>query len=201
MKTDKHTKEETDEEEIKEPLLPNPIEWTKELADKMCSQVLSKYLATPITGLLLYNFMTGQKESITLFFNTKFSNPELVRIGFIMGMNYDMMKVAFAEYRVRYNIKGKLNSTSCPKTKESFMNGGEVVKELLEFFKENDFPFIYSRQSKQNKISYIRAIIKDRDVNIQIMEEEMRSLQAKMDYELARKAKLEQMIESIEYDA
>lgn len=198
MKTDEHTKEETDEEEIKEPLLPNPIEWTKELADKMCSQVLSKYLATPITGLLLYNFMTGQKESITLFFNTKFSNPELVRIGFIMGMNYDMMKVAFAEYRVRYNIKGKLNSTSCPKTKESFMNGGEVVKELLEFFKENDFPFIYSRQSKQNKVNYFKNLISDRKANIEIIKDQMRILTEQLEYENARKKVLESKVEELE---
>jgi hypothetical protein len=201
MKTNTNTQEETPEPNGKNHLMPNPIKWTKELADKLLKDFLSKYLATPITGLLLYNFMTGQKESINLFFNIKLSKMDLVRLGFMMGMSYDMMNVAFAEYRIKYKLNGRLNSTSCPKTREAFMNGGQIVKELQDFLKENDYPFIYSLQPKQDKIRYIRNLIQDREINIQILEEEMRRLQAKIDYETTRRNGLELMIESIEYDA
>ena len=81
------------------------------------------------------------------------------------------------------------------------MNGGQIVKDLQDFLKENDYPFIYSLQPKQDKINYIRNLIQDRNINIQILEEEIRRLQAKVDYETARINGLEQMIESIECES
>lgn len=201
MKTSKNTQEDKPGPKPKEELKPHTINWTVEFANKLYENFLKKYLEVEITGFLLYNFMTGRKDSIKLYFKPKLSKMELVRLGFMMGMTYDMMNIAFLEYRIGNNLKGRLNSTSCPKTKESFMNGGQIVKDLLNFLKENDYPFVYSLQSKQDKIAYIRNLIQDRNINIQIKEEEIRRLQSERDYEIARRNGLEQMIESIECES
>ncbi len=117
MKTSKNTQDDRGEPKPKEELKPHTIKWTVEFANKLYENFLKKYLEVEITGFLLYNFMTGRKDSIKLYFKPKLSKMELVRLGFMMGMTYDMMNIAFLEYRIGNNLKGRLNSTSCPKRK------------------------------------------------------------------------------------
>ncbi len=198
MKTSKNTQDDRGEPKPKEELKPHTIKWTVEFANKLYEDFLKEYLEVEITGFLLYNFMTGRKDSIKLYFKPKLSKMELVRLGFMMGMTYDMMNIAFLEYRIGNNLKGRLNSTSCPKTKESFMNGGKMVKELLSFLKENDCPFVYSLQSKQDKVNYIKNLISDRDANIEIIEDKIRSLTEQLEYENARKKVLESKVKELE---
>ena len=198
MKTSKNTQDDRGEPKPKEELKPHTIKWTVEFANKLYEDFLKEYLEVEITGFLLYNFMTGRKDSIKLYFKPKLSKMELVRLGFMMGMTYDMMNIAFLEYRIGNNLKGRLNSTSCPKTKESFMNGGKMVKELLSFLKENDCPFVYSLQSKQDKVNYIKNLISDRDANIEIIEDKIRSLTEQLEYENARKKVLESKVKEFE---
>lgn len=198
MKTSKNTQDDRGEPKPKEELKPHTINWTVEFANNLYENFLKNYLEVEITGFLLYNFMTGRKESIKLYFKPKLSKMELVRLGFMMGMTYDMMNIAFLEYRIGNNLKGRLNSTSCPKTKESFMNGGKIVKDLLSFLKENDCPFVYSLQSKQEKVNYFKNLISDRKANIEIIEDKIRSLTEQLEYENARKKGLESMVEELE---
>lgn len=198
MKTSKNTQEDKPGPKPKEELKPHTIKWTVEFANNLYENFLKEYLEVEITGFLLYNFMTGRKESIKLYFKPKLSKMELVRLGFMMGMTYDMMNIAFLEYRIGNNLKGRLNSTSCPKTKESFMNGGKIVKDLLHFLKENDCPFVYSLQSKQEKVNYFKNLISDRDANIEIIEDKIRNLTEQLEYENARKKCLESKVEELE---
>ena len=78
------------------------------------------------------------------------------------------------------------------------MNGGEVVKSLLRFLKENDCPFIYSLQPKQDKVNYIKNLISDRDANIEIIKDKMRILTMQLEYEYARKKVLESIEKEFE---
>ena len=198
MKTSKNTHEDKPGPKPKEELKPHTIKWTVEFANNLYENFLKEYLEVEITGFLLYNFMIGRKKSIKLYFKPKLSKMELVRLGFMMGMTYDMMNIAFLEYKIGNNLKGNLNSTSCPKTKESFMNGGKIVKDLLLFLKENDCPFVYSLQSKQDKVNYFKNLISDRDANIEIIKDQMRSLTEQLEYENARKKCLESKVEELE---
>lgn len=197
MEGDKNLTQQSPPTKPKQSLQPNWIEWTESLAGDLIEQWYRKYSSSPITKLLLYNFFIGKKEVINLDFNIKISDADLVRIGYMLGMNYAKMNKAFLQYRLRYGRDGKLDSNYRPKTKQSFMDGADLVKDLQEFLILHNFPFIYSLQSSKEKEKYIEGIIQDRELNVRGYDEQIAELEAQRNQELNRIEYLNKLKEKI----
>lgn len=197
MEEDKNLTQQSPPTKPKQRLQPNWIEWTESLAGDLIEQWYRKYSSSPITKLLLYNFFIGKKEVINLDFNIKISDADLVRIGYMLGMDYAKMNKAFLQYRLRYGRDDKLSSNYRPKTKQSFMDGADLVKDLQEFLKLHNFPFIYSLQSSQEKVEYIEGIIDDYKLNIKGADEQIAELEKQKNQDLKRIENLEKLKEKI----
>jgi hypothetical protein len=197
MEGDKNLTQQSPPTKPKQSLQPNWIEWTESLAGDLIEQWYRKYSSSPITKLLLYNFFIGKKEVINLDFNIKISDADLVRIGYMLGMDYAKMNKAFLKYRLRYGRGDKLNSNYRPKTKQSFMEGADLVKDLQEFLKLHSFPFIYSLQSSQEKVEYIDELIQDDELNLRGVDEQIAELEEQRNQVLNRIENLEKLKEKI----
>ena len=133
MNKDINPQQETNTTKHKRSIKPNNIKWTSALINDVFEKWYMKYSSTPITKIIFENFLLNKRESLNLDFNIKISNADLVRIGLMLGFDYNKMNKAFGQYRQRLGEKKALNCNYCPKSKESFINGSQIVKDLQSF--------------------------------------------------------------------
>jgi DNA repair exonuclease SbcCD ATPase subunit len=107
------------------------------------------------------------------------------------------MNKAFLQYRLRYGRSDNLSSNYRPKTKESFMEGTDLVKDLQEFLKLHNFPFIYSLQSSAEKVEDIDGLIQDDKLNLRGVDEQIAELEEQRNQVLNRIENLEKLKEKI----
>lgn len=177
MNKDINPQQETSTTKRKHSIKPNDIKWNLTLIEQVYEKWYRKYSSMPITKIIFENFLLNKRDSLNLDFNIKISNADLVRIGLMLGFDYNKMNKAFGQYRQRLGEKKALNCNYCPKSKESFMNGSQIVKDLQSILKENCVPYIYTDQTEEEKKSYLKSIGQDYQIKAQEINEQIRMLQ------------------------
>lgn len=137
------------------------LEWNEQLAENIINKWLVKYSSFPVTPFIFLEFIKGRKDSISIHFKGTISDADLVRIGFMLGLDYKEMNIVFREYRIEKNRADRLCSNYCPKTKRQFLNGSQIVKDLQNLLRELCVPYIYTAQTKEEKIRDTEIMIDD----------------------------------------
>jgi hypothetical protein len=152
--------------QTKKSLKHTHLEWNEQLAENIIKQWLMKHSSYPVATFMFLEFFKGRKDNFSIDFDNEISDANLVRIGFMLGLDYKQMNIIFKRYRTRYNRKAPLSSNYCPKTKQQFFNGGTIVKDLQNTLKDLGYPYIYEAQSNEEKERDLSILIQDERIEL-----------------------------------
>lgn len=138
-------------EKDKERIVPNDIVWHEALLKEVCEEWLKKYSSSDVEINVVSGFFKGEIKKCDIGFKDVISDADLIRIGFLLGLDYDKQNIVFKKYRNSQGRKKRLNNNLCPKNKESFLGSDERVEELSDILQRNGCGFVVTNVSEDRK--------------------------------------------------
>lgn len=188
METPKKKKDESPENAPVNEFPVMKIEWSKEVIKEVFYLWYCRFCKKR-SEASLYEFselLLGMETEFCFDFKDKYSDADLMRVGYFLGLNLQQQKKAFEPYRRANGKKSDLSSGLRPK-KDDFFKGSDIAQELRELLEKNGIFYLHPEETKED----IERRIRKENSLIMSSKHKIVCLQEEMEY---RKEKIESLM-------